>query len=265
MKAFYAVAQEGSFTKAAEKLHISHSALSRSVALLEESEGVQLFLRSKSGVELTPIGAEIFGMCERIFNTCQDIQSLCRGNREACQGPLAFATMDHVLNYLLAAPLHGFLQLHPRVLPTVITTGYWDVVEQVRSAKVEFGLTFTKVPDNHIEYRSIAQKPMALVCHPDIWASSRSSSTAKTLAKAVLQKGYIASRGVSRQEGPSRVLAEIFGEMPRISFEVDSQESQKALALNGGGIAFLSKFMVEKELSEGLLIEIPTQKIYSFH
>lgn len=265
LKAFYEVAQLGSFSRAAEKLHISTSALSRSVALLEESEGVQLFVRSKTGVTLTPVGTEVFVKCEKVFNTCKEIESLCQGKRENCEGVLSFALIDHILNYMLAEPLQEFLNLHPKILPSIYTEGHFEVIERVKSANVEFGFTFTKVPDPLVEYKKIIKKPMAVVCHPGLWRESHSSSTKKTLQKVVAKRGYISSLDLHVQEGPLQVVKEIFGEVPKVSFEVNSQESQKSIALAGGGIAFLSKFMVEKEIENGSLVEIPTEKTYSFN
>src|ERR1700722_8298297 len=101
LRAFYEVARIGRFSEAARRLHISQSALSRSVALLEDAEGVQLFERSKKGVKLTKIGTEVFLRCERMFKTFEEIEGLCRGTREVCGGPLRFATTDHVTNELL--------------------------------------------------------------------------------------------------------------------------------------------------------------------
>src|ERR1700676_3233220 len=105
LKVFFEVAKAGRFTEAAKRLNISQSALSRSVALLEESEGVKLFERSKKGVSLTQTGAEVFRHCEQLFQTVHKIEAVCRGVQEACEGQLRFATTDHVINYLLPQPL----------------------------------------------------------------------------------------------------------------------------------------------------------------
>src|SRR4051812_24887104 len=101
LKVFYEVAKIGRFMEAAKRLNISQSALSRSVALLEESEGVQLFERSKKGVTLTPIGLQVFQRCEQLFKTFGEIEGICRGTRETCEGPLRLAATDHITNGLL--------------------------------------------------------------------------------------------------------------------------------------------------------------------
>jgi len=69
LRYFFEVAQAGSFTEAARRLHVSQSALSKAVATLEDSEGVELFTRTKKGVTLTSLGAEVFKRSHAIFRS----------------------------------------------------------------------------------------------------------------------------------------------------------------------------------------------------
>ena len=85
LRVFYEVAKIGRFTEAAKRLHISQSALSRSVALLEEAQGVKLFERSKRGVALTAVGQDVFHYCEQLFQTVKRIEDVCSGTRESCE------------------------------------------------------------------------------------------------------------------------------------------------------------------------------------
>ena len=75
LRVFYQVARDGKFSESAKKLGISQSALSRSVNLLEEGEGVVLFDRSKHGVTLTPKGNDVFKLCEQLFQTEKEIEN----------------------------------------------------------------------------------------------------------------------------------------------------------------------------------------------
>jgi LysR family transcriptional regulator, cyn operon transcriptional activator len=265
LRVFYEVAKVGRFTEAARRLRISQSALSRSVALLEESEGVQLFERSKQGVELTRIGKEVFRRCEEMFRTFHEIEGLCKGTRETCEGPLTIATTDHVANELLIQPLQDFRSKFPKVIPTLVMSTPDGIVESLVKGNSEIGLLFVKVPLPQIEYEILRSEKMALVCHPDVWARAKSSSVQKTLRKALQNEGYIASIGASREARPLRVLRELFGEVPRIGFEVSAQETQKRICLAGGGVAYLARFMVEREIEDGRLFEIPVESPHSFH
>lgn len=264
LRVFYEVAKIGRFSEAAQKLNISQSALSRAVALLEDSEQVQLFERSKRGVTLTPMGAEVFRYCEELFQTVHKIEEVCRGVRENCEGLLYFAATDHVTNDLLVHPLQSFRNEYPKVVPSIYTGTPDEIVQSLLNTECEFGLLFSKVNIPQIDYQPLKAEPMALVVHPEIWRECKGPNQQATLNKVLDRVGYIASIGAHTQSRPSRVLNEIFGKMPRIGFEANGQESQKRVCMNRGGIAYLAKFMVEKEIKAGLLHEIDVGPAHEF-
>ena len=265
LRVFFEVAKVGRFMEAAKRLNISQSALSRSVALLEESEGVQLFERSKKGVTLTPIGHEVFLRCQSLFQTFNEIEGLCRGIKETCSGPLRFATTDHVTNDLLVKPLQRFREEFPLVMPSIFTGTPDEIINQLLMTECEFGLLFTKVPSPQIEYKQIRAEEMALVCSTRIWEKNRSNSSTATLKKVLEAVGYISSIGAHLQSRPSRVLHELFGVIPRIGFEANGQETQKRVCLAGGGVAYLARFMVDREIKDGSLTEVPVDAPHGFH
>lgn len=258
LRAFYEVARVGRFSEAAKRMNISQSALSRSVALLEESEGVKLFERSKKGVELTPTGVDVFRYCEQIFQTVIRISEVCRGVQNTCEGPLRLATADHVINYLLADPFRLFRHEFPLVVPSIYIGTPDEVVQSLLNTEAEFGLLFAKIPLPQIEYEPLREEPMALVVQSAVWNEN------KTLGKVLDKVGYISSIGAYTQVRPTRVLKELFGRMPPIGCETNGQEAQKRLCLAGCGVAYLSRFMVEKEIASGALKEIGVESPHVF-
>jgi DNA-binding transcriptional LysR family regulator len=264
LRVFFEVAKDGRFTEAAKRLNISQSALSRSVALLEESEGVKLFDRSKRGVTLTQIGSEIYRQCEYLFQTVDKIEEICRGTTEVCEGPLRFATTDHVANYLLPSQLQSFREASPLVIPGISIGTPEEIIEAILEDDCEFGLTFAKVLNPRIDYEALREEPMALVVRTEVWKENKGPNHAATLNKVLLKVGYISSIGAHQQSRPSRVLLELFGKMPRIGIEANGQEAQKRICLSGGGIAYLSRFMVEREIKTGELHEIAVEAPHVF-
>jgi DNA-binding transcriptional LysR family regulator len=266
LRVFYEVAKIGRFSEAARRLNISQSALSRSVAMLEDAEGVKLFERSKKGVALTALGAEVFLRCEQMFQTFHEIERVVRGLKEACQGPLRFACTDHVMNDLLVHPIQDFRKKYPEVIPSIFTGTPDEIINALLNTDCELGLLFTKVNVPQIDYEVIRpNERMALVCAPDLWKKNRSSSDMKTLKKVIESAGYIASIGALLQSRPSRVLTELFGEMPRIGLETNSQEAQKRFCMQGGGVAYLARFLVQNEIEKGKLFEIPVEHSHTFN
>ncbi|MEA9355340.1 LysR family transcriptional regulator [Bacteriovorax sp. PP10] len=265
LRVFYEVAKAGKFSETAKKLNVSQSALSRSVSLLEEGEGVVLFDRSKSGVSLTPKGLDVFRLCEQLFQTEKEIENLCRGIQDKCEGFLRFAASDHVINDLLPGPIHEFRRQHPKVVPSIRSGTPDEIVNHLLTTDCEFALMFAKINTPQIEFRRLHPESMSLVCHPDLWKECKSSSNEKTLKKLIGKYGYMSAIGASMDRRSSQVLIELFGEMPSIGFEINSQESQKRFCLAGEGVAYLTNFMVKKEIERGELFEIPVDHIHEFH
>lgn len=239
-------------------------ALSRSVALLDESQGVKLFERSQRGVTLTQVGKEVFQYCEQLFNTVEEIKRVCSGTRETCEGPLRFATTDHVTNYLLLGSLQDFRNEYPGVVPSVFTGTPDEIISNLLTTDCEFGLLFSKVPIPQIDYEDLWSEPMSLVVKAELWEEFKASTVQVTLNRILKKVGYISSIGALAQQRPSRVLLELFGQMPRIGFEANRQEAQKRICLGGGGIAYLARFMVAKEIEDGLLHEVSVQNPHVF-
>lgn len=265
LRVFYEVAKLSKFSEAAKKLNISQSALSRSVTLLEKSEGVTLFDRSKQGVSLTPKGHEIFRLCENLFQVEKEIESLCRNTQNICEGTMIFAASDNIINNLLPLSLREFCKEYPKVVPSILSGSPDEITNYLIAGQCEFALMYAKINTPQIEFRRLGPEIMTLVCHPDLWKECKSSSNEKTLKKLVLKYGYISSFGALLDNRPSRVLIELFGEVPRIGLEVNSQESQKRFCLAKSGVAYLSNFMVKKEISQGKLFEIPIDHPHEFH
>ena len=124
---------------------------------------------------------------------------------------------------------------------------------------------FAKINTPQVEFRRLHPESMSLVCHPDLWKECKSSSNEKTLRKLITKYGYMSAIGASMERRSSQVLLELFGVMPTIGFEVNSQESQKRFCLAGEGVAYLTHFMVKKEIEGGELFEIPVENIHEFH
>lgn len=256
LKVFYEVAKTGKFAITAKKLNISQSALSRSVSLLEEAQGVVLFERSKDGVNLTEKGEEIYRLCEKLFQIEKEIENTCKGIKEECSGILRIASQDHIINDFLTDRI-GSLRRKNRKLALQFMSGSSDeIVNSVLNQEAEFGLLFAKVVTPQIEFIKVEECKMSLVCSSELWKKCRSSSTNKTLQKILQEYGYISSINAIKSSRSIYLLTEIFGEVPNVGIEINSQESQKRMVMASEGIAYLANFMVQEEIKKGVLHEI---------
>jgi DNA-binding transcriptional LysR family regulator len=114
LEVFLAVAREGRFSRAAEKLHRTQSAVSQTIHKLEQELGEPLFDRfSREGI-LTDAGRVLQEYAERLINLRCDAQEALAELRHLHQGKLAIAANELTALYLLPV-LAEFRRLHPMV------------------------------------------------------------------------------------------------------------------------------------------------------
>ena len=115
VRTFVAIAEQGTVSKAALKLHISQPGLSRQIHELEQELGLRLFDRVGRGLVLTPEGAQLLGSCRQLLGQASAIgehaELLKRGDR----GALKVAASPIQIETALASFLPGFSKRYPYV------------------------------------------------------------------------------------------------------------------------------------------------------
>ncbi|KAA0013792.1 LysR family transcriptional regulator [Billgrantia pellis] len=103
LRCFLAVANELHFTRAAEKLHIDQSPLSRTIKELEEDVGAQLFTRTTRSTRLTAAGASLLQQAPRVFLLLEQARDGIRAAAAGCDGRLRIALSDGISTPRLAS------------------------------------------------------------------------------------------------------------------------------------------------------------------
>jgi len=115
LKAFVAVAQNRSFSLAAESLHITQPAVSKRIASLEQKLDHILFDRLGRDIKLTEAGEKLLPRAEYILNTMRDTERNIRELSGEISGTLRVATSHHIGLHHLPPVLHAFTSRHKHV------------------------------------------------------------------------------------------------------------------------------------------------------
>ena len=118
LKGFEAAARLGSFTRAAAELHLTQSAISRQVQVLEEQLGVRLFERSTRSLALTPAGARLQRAAGEVLQRLRDVVDALHAE---AGGPLTVTTTVTFASLWLVPRLSRFQSLHPGVDVRLVT------------------------------------------------------------------------------------------------------------------------------------------------
>ncbi|MCR5666550.1 MAG: LysR family transcriptional regulator [Eubacterium sp.] len=116
MKYFITVAKSLSFTKAAELLFISQPALSRHIKNMEEELNLQLFVRTNTGIKLTPAGSNLLTGFEKIYQEFNDVVGVSKKIQQGMMGTLVVGILEKTDTSDFLAPIYQyFAQKHPNV------------------------------------------------------------------------------------------------------------------------------------------------------
>jgi LysR family hydrogen peroxide-inducible transcriptional activator len=114
-----ALAQEGNFSRAAERCSVSQPTLSVSIARLEDELGVQLFERGKGFVSPSAVGARVIEQAQATLAEAEKVRQIAMQGRDQLTGPLRLGVIHTIGPYLLPQLIHSLKHLAPS-MPLVI-------------------------------------------------------------------------------------------------------------------------------------------------
>lgn len=160
---FVAVAELGSFTRAAERCNVAQPSLSQQVRKLERSVGHRLFDRVPKGALLTEAGKALLPRARRILSEVRDAVESLRQDIDSGRGPLAVGAIPTMAPYLLPAVLRYFLRRFPECELTLREDFTERLVEAVADAELDCAVVSTPIASQLVEVEVIASEPLMLV------------------------------------------------------------------------------------------------------
>jgi DNA-binding transcriptional LysR family regulator len=164
LRAFLAVGKVGSFTAAAERLHLTQAALSGVVKELELQLGVRLLDRTTRKVQLSEVGKEFYPLAERVLQDADNAILSITTLREKRRGVVRIAAPELPSCTFVPSSVASFHERHPGIDVRIVDTGAVDVLAKVRSGEVDIGVGIERLADDDIESRPIFKSAMMLVC-----------------------------------------------------------------------------------------------------
>lgn len=253
LRYFNAVAKLGSIRKAADRLHVAPSAVSRQIAQLEHELDAVLFERSKSGVRLTAAGEVLARQSHRVFRDIDRARSGIDDLRGLRRGEVSLWVIEGFVRGLLPNILADFQRRHPAVAFKVQTASTDRIIEALLEDEADIGITFNASPRAEIEM--IAEFPEPISC---LIAPSHKYADRKTLSLDDICKEPLAlpDHSFGLRQSFERTIAK-HELSPRVLVTTNSLELTNTMAATGQFIAFKPALAVITELRSGELRAIP--------
>jgi DNA-binding transcriptional LysR family regulator len=243
------VAETGSFTAASRRLHVSQSAVSRQILLLEAELGEPLFLRLGRRVRITGAGDSLLQLSRRVLTDIRDTTIAIVDHQKTLKGTLQLAGGMTVCLHVFPALLKEFRRKHPEVDVKLLTGGTPYLLERLRAGAVDVALLTLPVEGADLVQVPVMREELLLVMHPSHALARRRRLSARDLNGQPL---VLFEPGSSTRH----VVDEMFAReqvQPRIVMETENVEILKALVAIGLGMAILPYQAIAREVRAGQL------------
>jgi LysR family carnitine catabolism transcriptional activator len=164
LEAFVRVADQGSFTKAAQILNISQPALSRAIRAAEKAVGARLFDRDTRNLRTTSAGQELLTIARRILAEFEfslgDLAQFLMGRR----GRVVVATVPSIGAAYLPTAIAAFAKTNPAVEFSIRAINTEPLLDMVASGEADFGISQQPPPDDRFHYEHLVIDEFVLLC-----------------------------------------------------------------------------------------------------
>jgi DNA-binding transcriptional LysR family regulator len=243
LEVFLAVAQERSFSRAAESLHRTQPAVSQAIRRLETELGESLFDRSSKDGTLTAAGRVLLDFSQQMLNLRQHAQSAIRELRDLQRGKLSLGANEYTVNSLLPL-IPVFRARHPHIKIEIKRSLASRIPGEIIGRDVEIGVISFKPNDTALKSLSVGVDELALVVAPNHPLAQKKIISVRELGA----EAFIAHNVPSPyREKVIKTFAQARTPL-NISMEMPTLESIKRLVEQGLGIALIPRLAAQIEI-----------------
>lgn len=249
LEMFRAVAEEGTFTKAAKRVHVTQSAISRQIKLLEEELGSVVLHRGQKRVALTQSGDLLLKTVHRVQRELQETVSQISETRSLNRGSLSLAGGMTVCMYILPPVLKKFRALYPAVELSVTSAATSTVLDSLRRHELDLALLTLPIVAEDLEVVPALREEMVLVTAPGHPLCKKRPVAPEDLSQHPL---ILYESGSNTR----KVIDDFFLEekvTARVAMETENVEIIKAMVSNGLGVSIIPFAAAAKDVKAGRL------------
>ena len=179
---FLAVVDEGTFTRAAQRLNRTQPAISQSIRRLEEEVGAPLFARDMHEVSLTAAGRVLADYARRLLGMRDEAVRQVSEIRTLNAGRLTIAAHESAAVYLLPAPLRAYLQRFPNIKVSIQRGRISEIPRQVMDREVDVGFVKDVPAFHELHWVEVHADEMMLIASPKHPLAARPNVMVQELA-----------------------------------------------------------------------------------
>jgi LysR family transcriptional regulator, cyn operon transcriptional activator len=253
LRTFREVAETLNFTKAAQRLHLTQSAVSHQIRTLERDIGEPLFIRAKRGVKLSEAGIVALDHARRVLDEAEALKERFTGGERTPVGRVRAAAATQAFVHLFAPLFESFMRAHPWVEVSFRSTASTDqTIADIQSGTADVGFASLPVYSPALKVQELFQDELVAVVGHAHRLAGRPLATAEEL---LAERFILFERGNSVRRATDEFFAKAGGE-PRTALESNDTAFIKLMVERGFGISLLPAWAVRDEVKWGWLAQL---------
>ena len=256
LEVFLTVTREGRFSRAAEKMHRTQSAVSQTIRKLEGELGEPLFDRSSREGALTDAGRVLQEYAERLLNLRAGAHDALKELREVQRGQLVIAANEFTALYLLPV-LGNFRRLHPMIKITVLRSLGSRIGDQVLRHAADFGVLSFDPQEPLLSSVIVYSDELSFVVPPSHPLAGSKEISIKQLGAET----FVAHNVPSPYRDKVIDSFRKYKTPLHMDVELPTLQSIKRFVAMGNGVAFVPHISAETEIATGELVRIPVREL----
>jgi DNA-binding transcriptional LysR family regulator len=250
LRVFAAVAENLSFTKAADVTFLTQSAVSHQVARLEQNLGVTLFEREGRSVKLTPAGRALLQQARRIFAALEDARAAVEAAARPDSGRLRVGASTTACQYLIPEALREFRESFP-AYSLLIHPGDTPVItEKLLDGSLDLGIIIRAERQSKLIHHDLFSDELGFLVSPlHPWAKAGKVDRHQLSQ----QRMVLYTRNSATFRAVERYFVRMRADL-RDWIELGSMEAIKELVKLGLGVSVVARWIARNEIDEGSLV-----------
>jgi DNA-binding transcriptional LysR family regulator len=260
LKAFCAVVEKRSFSRAGEVVFLSQPTVSLQISSLEQELGTQLLDRRARDITVTKTGETLYQYAKRILRLINEAEQAIEQLKGLMKGTLTLGASTIPGEYLLPSLLAEFKGLHPAIDIDLQISDTQGVTTKVLAHEVEIGFVGTRDKSDRLVFKSLATDKLVLIASADsTWLHQDSLSVEQLRGiPFILRESGSGTRITIKQKLLEKGITE---EELNVVMRLGSTAAVKRAVESGLGVSFVSEKAIENEIRLGTIKTIPVKDL----
>lgn len=250
LEVFVKVVEKENFSKAAEELHMTQPAVSQYIRTLEESIGTRLLERSNKYVRLNKAGEIVYHHAKEILALYTKMQALVDDLTKKASGPIAIGASYTFGEYILPHIIAKMQVQYPDINPSIKIQNTKEIIELVKMHQLDIGIIEGFFKEDTLNSEVVSEDKMVIVASPSHHLLSKEQG--KRISDLAEETWILREEGSGTREAAENLFRR-FDFTPKKIMEFGSTQLIKESVEAGLGISLLSRWAIEKELTNGYI------------